>query len=55
MLFNYNLSIAQVADRCSQVSYVLAHEGEDITKEDLEFICNQLEEARAALLTHANM
>jgi len=54
MMFNYNLSLAQVAERFSQASFVLAHEGEEIAKEDLYFICKQLEEAQAALLMHAN-
>jgi hypothetical protein len=54
MAFNYNLSLQQVADRFSQASFVLAHEGEDIAKEDLYFICKQLEEAQSALLMHAN-
>jgi hypothetical protein len=54
MPFNYNLSLEQVAERFSQASFVLAHEGEDIDKEDIYFICKQLEEAQAALLMHAN-
>ena len=54
MAYNYNLSLEQVAERFSQASFVIAHEGEDIAKEDLYFICKQLEEAQAALLMHAS-
>jgi len=54
MAFNYNLSLEQVAERFSQASFILAHEGEEIAKDDLYFICKQLEEAQAALLMHAN-
>jgi hypothetical protein len=54
MPFNYNLTLEQVAERFSQASFVLAHEGEDVSKDDLYFICKQLEEAQAALLMHAN-
>ena len=54
MAFNYNLSLEQVAERFSQASFILAHEGEEIAKDDLYFICKQLEEAQASLLMHAN-
>jgi hypothetical protein len=48
------LTLERVADQCQQAGFVLSHEGEQISAEDLYFICAQLENAQAALLTHAN-